>query len=653
MKTFIAILLAGIFIHELHCHGQSIQDETDSLYQVTRLSEDPEATAFAHSRLAWIMAYTDLDAGFAHLDTAWNIFSQLEDEKQLAALNYKYGVLYRVAGDFARAHSYMDQYMDYLLENHDTLNLSNATYQKAVIYSSQGDYENSLKEYYRTLEAYEALKDSTAMGFTLNGIGIIYKNLENFPRAIDAFRQSIRIHEKLDDLDNLPDTYSNLGNVYLAMDEPDSALELFMKALDIDIRTKNNWGIAINNYSIAAVLIGKKRYAEAFQYLEKARQIQSENSYRNELMATLISMGVVRMKTGELQKSENYLLQALAIDAGSALNQMQVHQNLAELYEKKGDYQAALIHQKEYSEWRQKIFEEEKIRNIQRLEYQYETEKKDKAIANQQLDINQKELRLMKKNNQLTGASIGGFLLLLIFSGSWVLFRQRQKLKSKEIMALQGQQEILKLEALIAGEEKERTRLARDLHDGINGDLAVIKYRISSIDPASLNRKEKTAYREAMDMLDNSVEQIRRISHNLAPPSLQNFDLVEAIKQYCSRLNTTWPVNISFQYFGDRVLMTKEKETAIYRIIQELLNNIVRHSNASEALVQINKHDSKLYITVEDNGKGMDREKVSEGIGLQNIRSRVDFLKAGLEINTSAEGTSFSIDIDLEKANAL
>ncbi|WP_271785377.1 sensor histidine kinase [Aquimarina algiphila] len=150
-------------------------------------------------------------------------------------------------------------------------------------------------------------------------------------------------------------------------------------------------------------------------------------------------------------------------------------------------------------------------------------------------------------------------------------------------------------------------------------------------------------------MLDNTVEQVRRISHNLAPSSLLNFNLIEVIQQFCDRINSSNPLNTSFQYFGKQFKLEKEKETVIYRIIQELTNNIIKHANATEALIQINSYENKLHITVEDNGIGFDPDVKSHGIGLQNIKSRVSLLNANLDIHSSAEGTSFNIEIYLDK----
>jgi signal transduction histidine kinase len=133
----------------------------------------------------------------------------------------------------------------------------------------------------------------------------------------------------------------------------------------------------------------------------------------------------------------------------------------------------------------------------------------------------------------------------------------------------------------------------------------------------------------------------------LAPPSLQNFNLIEAIQQYCTKISGSNTLKINFQNYGEFLTLSKDTETAIYRIVQEAINNIVKHSKASEALVQINNHDNNLHITIEDNGIGFNINNKYEGLGLKNIRSRVELLKGELNIESNDTGTSIQINIDL------
>ncbi len=313
------------------------------------------------------------------------------------------------------------------------------------------------------------------------------------------------------------------------------------------------------------------------------------------------------------------------------------------------DFEKSYYSQNQHLQIKEKINTRQQTYMAYDLDQRYQLAKKNKEIALQNFKIKEQENQLLLKKKHQTYLSISILSAILAFISLLFVYRQRQKIKDNEILALQRRQEIIRLESLISGEEKERNRLAQDLHDGINGDLSAIKYKFTSIKGSKLDKKEKVIHKEAIAMLDNTVEQVRRISHNLAPSSLQNFDLVKTIKQFCNKISFSHSLQVSFQHFGNKIQLDKQKENAIYRIVQELINNVVKHAEASEALVQVNQYKNKVHITVEDNGKGFDPNIKSDGIGLQNIKSRVSFLKADLDIISEDQGTSFHIIIDLNK----
>lgn len=641
------LILALIFFQTLS-FGQS--NEIDSLLNLTKSAIDSPGLAYAHGRLAWLLMYNDLDAAFKHNDSSMQIYQELSDAKNIAIAQYKYGVLYRVRGNYKEALKAMNRYRDYSAFEKDTFGLANGYFQLGVIHSKKGDYEQALESYYDALDIYEHLPDSTGMGFTMNGIGIVYKNLKKYPDAINIYEKTIAIHEKRQDFNRLADAHHNLGSVYHEQMKFKKALSHYFIANELNEGNNNQWGLAINYTDIGSVYMEQQAYGKAIEYLNLAYTIQLKNNYTDNRGLTLANLGEAYFRTGEYDRAERYLKEGIALADVSKKIRRELHHNLFELYQQQGAYKKALKNHKLYVVLNDSIIDEKSVESINTLQVRYETAKKDEKLARQQLQLKETENTLLKTENQNKLAIAGGLLLLLVSIGSWIYFRQRQRLKTQQITRLKTQQEVLKLEALIQGEEKERIRLAQDLHDGINGDLAVIKYKISSLDPQKFEKKQRSAFQEAIGMLDNAVEQIRRISHNLAPPALHNFELVEAIRQYCVKVGSANPsLQINFQYFGENLLLEKETETALYRMVQELMTNVVKHAEASEALVQINHRDEILHITVEDNGRGFDINSESTGIGMQNIRSRAHYLGGELDIDSSPNGTTVQINIDLKK----
>jgi signal transduction histidine kinase len=135
----------------------------------------------------------------------------------------------------------------------------------------------------------------------------------------------------------------------------------------------------------------------------------------------------------------------------------------------------------------------------------------------------------------------------------------------------------------------------------------------------------------------------------LVPPSLLNFGLVEALEEYCNRINSSCAMHVTFQYFGETPILPKKIETTIYHILQELLNNSIKHAEAKTAILQINTSNDSIHITVEDNGKGYDINTISHGLGLNNVKFRIEFLNAEMDVKSDDNGTSVTIDIDTTK----
>lgn len=247
----------------------------------------------------------------------------------------------------------------------------------------------------------------------------------------------------------------------------------------------------------------------------------------------------------------------------------------------------------------------------------------------------------------LVGIIIENFCFVLGLAYKVKIANDEYQKTKAQILIEKHKQKLTKLEALIDGEEKERKRIAQELHDGLNGDLSAIKYRLSALEESSLSAIDVQNLNEVINMIDESCAQVRSISHNLMPLSILDYGLTESIKEYCNKINTSNNFKIDFQTFGDYITLSKKTETVIYRIIQELVTNILKHSKATEAMIQFNYREDELFITVEDNGIGFDKNTIFKGIGHKNIQTRIDFLNAQLDLDSSSTGTSYTISIDL------
>ena len=245
-----------------------------------------------------------------------------------------------------------------------------------------------------------------------------------------------------------------------------------------------------------------------------------------------------------------------------------------------------------------------------------------------------------------------GIIIELIFFSLGLGFKHRmdevEKVEAQQALRLLTErQEFDRYKSMTEAREGERDRIAKDLHDGVGGLLAGVRISLANIlNRLTLKSDDQLVFVRSLDMLDGSVQELRRVAHALKPPSLQVFGLKAALRDYVEAVNSMKAIKAVFQVIGEEHKFESDQELVIYRIIQELVNNILRHAQATECLVQLAYQEDQFSITVEDNGKGFDVTKKSSGMGWGNIRQRVEFLKGNLDLNSS-EGNGTSIQINI------
>jgi signal transduction histidine kinase len=209
---------------------------------------------------------------------------------------------------------------------------------------------------------------------------------------------------------------------------------------------------------------------------------------------------------------------------------------------------------------------------------------------------------------------------------------------------LEKEQETQRLKAIIEGEEKERKRLARELHDGLGAVLATVKMQISGIQRKFPTVQTSETYQKAESLIDDACRTVREVSHDLMPYVLEQQGLFSAIEEMCQNLSRQHDTSFDFISFGDEAQLNDVLTITLYRITQELLKNILKHAEATEVIVQLTIEDEEIMLIVEDDGKGFDTSLQKKGIGLDNIYSRTAYLKGTLDIDsTIGQGSTFTI----------
>ncbi|HWV70218.1 MAG TPA: sensor histidine kinase [Pseudosphingobacterium sp.] len=360
-------------------------------------------------------------------------------------------------------------------------------------------------------------------------------------------------------------------------------------------------------------------------------------------------MSDLALAENKLDKAENLLNKAAGVIMQDNMPDQhtlsQVFLNLSKIAERKKNYRSALQYYKQHSEVHQSIFDAEKMRIGKSLAARYEAEKKE-----QQLAAMQHKIIFSKKLNTVYFVLAITFLFaLLLLYYAYIqrnkTLKQRELVHQLEIEKINQEHQISLLSAMLEGQESERSRLARDLHDGLGGLISGIKLDLAERTNSLTEQASKSMFTPVLKHIDYAIHELRRIAHSMMPELLLKAGLSEAFKEYCRNLKKEH-FEVICQVFNFKG-MDKEREVVLYRIMQELLTNVVKHAQAKTVLVQLQQSDGLISLTVEDDGIGFDvnDEKNKQGAGWKNIQSRVQYLKGSIEIYSEPEkGTTVTIE---------
>ncbi|MCF6223680.1 MAG: sensor histidine kinase [Flavobacteriaceae bacterium] len=511
----------------------------------------------------------------------------------------------------------------------------------------QGELKNSVSYYLDGIAIYENLKDDFRLSISYGNLATIFDDINQKEDAKNSLWKSNKFAKKVNDSVQLVYNHYNLTDLYFDEGIIDSAFVNLEKAKKYLNNSSNNHLKYLVSYGEARYFIEVNKLEQALIISKKALGYveQTKNPYYLALTYSLVGKVYFKQKKYSEALKETHKGLEIAKKYNSKANLIKINSQLSSIYSQINENKKALFYKNLQYKYKDTVLNEKQKKNINFFNIKYQTEKKDKEIIQQQLQLEKKESELQIKKTQ-TNYLIGLSIFLIVASIlAWFLFQQRQKRKNQEIVTLKREHQIKTLESLIEGEEKERFRIAKELHDGVNGDLSAIKYKLST-----LLEMNNTVIKEAITMIDNSCSQVRAISHNLVPPSLDNFNLIEAVEEYCEKSDSSHTQKITFQHLGNHLEMSKKEEINVFRIIQELVTNSIKHAKATEINVQISCRNKIVQITVEDNGVGFDVHNAdNKGVGLNNIQSRVGYLHAKLDVISNRLGTSTTIEIDKNK----
>ncbi|SDD97951.1 tetratricopeptide repeat-containing sensor histidine kinase [Niabella drilacis] len=477
--------------------------------------------------------------------------------------------------------------------------------------------------------------DSLAVAQGYTNLSLPFLNFGNFEKAILYAGKSIAIFQRNQPRDlRQADNFINLAKIYLQKEDNIKARANLDSALSI-IRTQP--GSLYDPYyytTEAQYYINTHQPAPAMQNIDKGLSVARKIKSRNDLRTLLYQKARLFQSQHKTLEARDILLQLYRNGyITTDLDRKQIYRDLATTEADLQHMTAAFDWLSQYAALSDSMNDVQTRVQIARLEAKFNYVQKE----NELLAISSK----VKTQRIIMWGSIGGLLLASLL---FVYFsRLRRSRAEQQVRSLKQEQEIAVTQALLQGEEKERARMARDLHDGLGGMLAGVKINLTN----ALHDDPSSEINRVIIQLDDSVTELRRIARNMMPEALLRSGLRTALSDLCQSLSNE-QLRVDFSFMNISNSLPRQVQIIIYRIIQELLANIVKHSGASEAFVQCSQDGTVFFITVEDNGSGInpDDHGNRRGIGLDNIRSRVDFLKGSMDLHSEpGKGTIVNIEL--------
>ncbi|MBK9254301.1 MAG: sensor histidine kinase [Saprospiraceae bacterium] len=461
----------------------------------------------------------------------------------------------------------------------------------------------SISYHQKGLEMARQLNDSMLMSDNLNGIALGYNNLEQTEKAKPFVMESIEISKK--------------------------------------IGLKSNYAYALS--TLSKILRLEKKYGEAIKTSEEAVFVNKE---LGSVMGTVIALKELALNYNAVQKHTAALDKIAEAETLAAQQDMDyildgIYINRANYFYQLKDYKNAYEYLLKGHTLADSLRGIDMKNQINELEKKYETAKKEQEIL--------KLATTQKINQWIIYVLLFAFIALCIIAFStYRNIKFKSKIVEQEKEQLKAAQKIESTASIIKGQEEERHRLAKDLHDGLGGMLSGLKYTLNNMnDNVVIPGKSVKSFDNAIHLLDQAIAEMRKVAHNMMPESLLKFGLDETLKDYISKMNASVPMRTHYQSYN-YTKMEQSTEINLYRIIQEAINNAIKHAQATDLFIQIDKQDDQVHITMEDNGIGFDAqdEKMIKGIGLKNIADRVNYMNGKLEISSNPDnGTLIVIEI--------
>jgi len=635
--------MAACFALLLVCNTFAQTERIDSLKQIlyTQQLSDQQKLAYCTSILE-LYGNFNLDSSFVYLKKGITLAHRLKNYEEIMKFNKGLGVAFFFRNNYDSSLYYLsaNKELAIKLEKEDVLTTTLSLI--AVAFAKQGKYHTAIKYFLETLKMAEHTGMTERNVMALANLGEINRRLGNTEIAIQYLKQA---EEKSNQLigvkygnytHRILHIYNEHAFNYLNSGNWEEALQYALKAnmdfckKELPVERCYTQGILAKIYLKKNDLERSLEHVQASYKMAELMQDVNLYAFAGKILSD-IYLAQKRYIEAEAEALKIWEADSTNVDESRGAVENIV---LANIYMK--NTEKAAYYFRKYLELSAQYSEKSFHTTVSDLALQYETEKKELQIVS------------LEKEKQLHYIIGGSGVALCLLAFGLLLFRQRlhkekYKMAKQKVKQLEQEKQLIATQAVLDGETAERSRLARDLHDGLGGMLSVVKLNLKDMKQfAIMDSGDVQRFGNALEMLDQSIGELRRVAHHIMPESLMRYGLKVSVEDFCRVMP-----NVHFKYLGKKLRLDNRLEILIYRCAYELINNAVKHAKASHINVQLMIDNGVVSLTVHDNGIGFDPQAVNLGIGLENIRTRLAIYNGRMTIQSSTcNGTEICIEIE-------
>ena len=620
----------------------------DSLKRVIAATKADTLKADLYYQIALELQRMDPAQSQKMIDQSLAISQKTKYQKGLANVYAFMSVQSSFKGEFDSMRVYSEKCLEIAKKNNLPLIVAKGHNGLGVYYWQTGNYSEAIKNHLAALSIREKLKDSLGISSSFGNLALVYFDNQNskeaerygllglelgkkikrstivisclqllanvygqggqFDKALKMDAEALIICKKENDTRGLSQVYSNMANCYTAMKQYDKALKYQLEVLKIDQFFNDKKQISDTYMNISGIYSEKKEYKTALDWMKKGLQLSQESKY----------------KQGE--------------KSGWG--------TLSHIYEQLGDYKNALKAHQKYQSISVEMINENSNKQIALMQTKFETEKKEQKINLLNKENTIQKLSIAK--HETTIAIIIGLLLVAILVAGLVYNRNKLKQRAQLQAEMLRHQDMM-TKAVIDAEEHERKRIGADLHDGVGQLFSAVKMNLNGLfERISLQREEDRFLAEnTLALVDESCKEVRVISHQMMPNMLLRSGIASDLKSFIEKIDAD-SLKIRLETTGFKDRLESNVETMLYRIIQETINNVIKHAQATQLDIILKRDAREITAVIKDNGIGFDTGKAGsfEGIGLKNILTRIEYLRGTIEYDSApGKGTTVTLNV--------